>query len=109
MYVGALEAHVVEDGCQSWIRGGIDHVVRHLGIVGEFIVEAHAVGFQRGARAQMDTGSEVTLVFERFTGAAPPRSVTTQSGTEQIELFGRELALFADSDVFGEDDLDRPI
>jgi hypothetical protein len=57
----------------------------------------------------MDTVSEVTLVFERAIGAAPQRSVTTPSGTEQIELSGRALALFDDGDVFGEEDLDRPI
>jgi len=57
----------------------------------------------------MDTVSEVTLVFERATGAAPPRSVATPSGTEQIELLARGLALFDDGDVFGEEDLDRPI
>jgi hypothetical protein len=57
----------------------------------------------------MDTVSEVTLVFERAIGPAPQRSVTTPSGTEHIELLGRGLALFDDSDVFGEEDLDRPI
>jgi hypothetical protein len=73
------------------------------------IAEAHAVALQRGSREQMDTVSEVTLVLERAIGAAPPRSVTTPSGTEQIELLGRALALFDDGDVFGEEDLDRPI
>jgi len=57
----------------------------------------------------MDTVSEVALVFERALGAAPQRSVTTPSGTEHIELLGRALALFDDGDVFGEEDLDRPI
>jgi hypothetical protein len=57
----------------------------------------------------MDTVSEITLVFERVTGAAPQRSVATPSGTEHIELLGRALALFDDGDVFGEEDLDRPI
>jgi hypothetical protein len=57
----------------------------------------------------MDTVSEVALVFERVIGAAPQRSVTAPSGTEQIELLGRTLALFDDGDVFREQDLDRPI
>jgi hypothetical protein len=57
----------------------------------------------------MDTVSEVTLVLERAVGAAPPRSITTHSGTEHIELSGRALALLDDGDVFGEEDLDRPI
>jgi hypothetical protein len=57
----------------------------------------------------METLSEVTLVFDGAIGAAPQRSVTTPSGTEHIELSGRALALFDDGDVFGEEDLDRPI
>jgi hypothetical protein len=57
----------------------------------------------------MDTVSEVTLVFERATGAAPQRSVAIRSRTEQIELLARALPLFDDGDVFGEEDLDRPI
>jgi hypothetical protein len=57
----------------------------------------------------MDTISQITLVLERAGGAAPRRSVTTPSGTEHIELLGSALALFDDGDVFGEEDLDRPI
>ena len=109
MDVGALQANVMEDRRESWIRGEIDHVVRHPRVVGEFIAEAHAVALQRGSREQMDTVSEVTLVFERATGAAPQRSVATLSGTEQIELLAGALASFDDGDVFGEEDLDRPI
>src|SRR6185503_12237785 len=109
MDVGALQAHVVENRRESWIRRGIDHVVRHPRLVSHFIAEEHAVVLQRGAREQMDPVSEVTLVFERCTGAPPWRSVTTLSGTEQIELLGRALTLFDNGDVFGEEDLDRPI
>jgi len=57
----------------------------------------------------MDTVSQVALVFERAIGAAPQRSVTTPSGTEQIKLLGRVLAFSDDGDVFGEEDFDRPI
>ena len=75
----------------------------------EFIAEAHAVVLQRGSRAQMDTVSEVTLIFEKAIGAAPQRSIAMASGPVHIELLPRGLALFDDGDVFGEEDLDRSI
>jgi hypothetical protein len=84
-------------------------VVCHPRLVSIVIAEAHAVVLQRGSREQMDPFPEVTLVFERCTGAPPQRPVATLSGTEQIELLGRALALFDNGDVFGEKDLDRPI
>ena len=71
-----------------------------------FIAEAHAVALQRGSREQMDPVSEITLVFERCTGAAPWRPVTIPSGTEHVELLGKALALFDDGDMFGEENLD---
>jgi hypothetical protein len=57
----------------------------------------------------MDPISQITLVLERAGGATPQRSVATPSGTEQIELLARALALCDGGDVFGEEDLDRPI
>ena len=109
MDVGALQAHVVEDRREAWIRGGINYVVRYPRIVCSFITEAHAVALQRGSREQMDTISQITLVLERACGAAPQRSVATPSGTEHIELLTGALALFDNGDVFGEEDLDRAI
>src|SRR5437773_11010091 len=99
MDVGALQAHVVEDRRESWIRGDIDHVVRHPRVVCEFIAEAHAVALQRGSREQMDTVSKVTLVFERATGAATQRSVATLSGPAQYELLGKAMDLHNGGDV----------
>src|SRR5688572_33457933 len=99
MDVGALQAHVMEDRRESWIRRGIAHVVRHPRLVSHFIAEAHAVVLQRGSREQLDPVSEVTLVFESCTGAPPWRSVTTLPGTEHIELLGRAPALIDRGDL----------
>src|SRR3989442_16016730 len=106
MDVGALQAHVVEDRRESWIRGEIDHVVRHLRVVCEFVAEAHAVVLQRGSRQHMNAAGKVSLILQRSLRPSPQRSFAGLPRLKHVELMSFGASTRPYCDVLRKEDLD---